>query len=146
MDTPEAFVISVKDSGKMIGAATGIPLRYEYENLIAPLTSTSYSADELYYVGEVLFNPIYRDKGLGLRLLKQIEEYVRTLGNYRYLTCATVIRPDSHPLRPESYVQIDKFLARTGFIILPDVTAHFTWQEIDGVNRDHVMQFWIKEL
>lgn len=145
-DTPDAFVISVNDSGKMIGAATGVPLRYEHEGLAAPFTGTSFSVDELFYVGEVLLYPTYRDSGLGFNLLKQIEEHVRTLGNYRHLTCATAVRPDNHPLCPESYVQIDKFLARTGFIKLPDVTTNFTWQETDGISREHLMQFWIKEL
>lgn len=146
METPDAFVISVKDSGRMIGAATGVPLCYEHEGLVAPFIGTSYSVDELFYVGEVLFYQECRDRGLGLNLLKQIEEYVRTLGSYRYLTCATVVRPDNHPLYPENYVKIDKFLTRTGFNILPDVTSNFVWQETDGVMRDHLMQFWIKEL
>ncbi|MDD2900219.1 MAG: GNAT family N-acetyltransferase [Desulfuromonadaceae bacterium] len=146
METPEALVISVKDSGKMIGAATGMPLRYENESLVAPFSSTPYSVDDLYYVGEILFSPTYRDNGRGLRLLNQIEEYVSTLETYRFLTCATIVRPDNHSLRPENYIPIDRFLARTGFSMLPDVTTNFTWLETDGVSRDHEMQFWLKEL
>ncbi len=146
METPEAFVISVKDAGEMIGAATGMPLYYEHESLVAPFNSKPFSVDELYYVGEVLLYPTYRDKGMGLRLLNQIEAYVRTLGSYRYLMCATIVRPDNHQLGPENYVPIDRFLARTGFSLLPGVTTNFTWLETDGVSRDHVMQFWQKEL
>jgi hypothetical protein len=41
MDTPDAFVISVNDSGNMVGAATGMPLRYEHDGLITPFKSTS---------------------------------------------------------------------------------------------------------
>ena len=146
MDTPDAFVISVKDSGTMIGAATGTPLRHENEGLVVPFEGTSYSVNELFYVGEVLFYPAYRDCGFGLRLLKQIEEYVRTLGNYRYLICATVVRPDNHEQRPKNYIPIDGFLTRTGFIKLHGVTTSFVWKEIDGFNHEHPMQFWLKEL
>lgn len=146
MGTPDAFVISVKDGGNMVGAATGVPLCYEHDSLIVPFKGTSYSVEELFYVGELLFYPKYRACGLGIRLLEQVVEHVRSLGKYRYLTCATVVRPDRHLLCPESYIKIDRFLARTGFELLPGVTASFAWKEADGNNYDHPMQFWIKEL
>ena len=145
-DTPEAFVLSVTDSGAMIGAATGLPLRYEVETLINPFAGTSYPVDELFYIGEVLFYPSYRERGLGIRLLNRIDEYVCNLGNYRYLTCATVVRPENYAQRPENHVPIDRFLSRTGFIKLPGITTSFAWKEIDGCNREHLMQFWLKEL
>lgn len=146
MDTPDAFVISVKDAGIMVGAATGVPLRYEQDSLITPFKGTSYSIEELFYVGELLFYPKYRACGLGIRLLEQIEEQVCRLGNYRYLTCATVVRPGHHVLCPESHIKIDRFLDRTGFVLLPGVTTSFAWKEVDGNYYDHPMQFWIKEL
>jgi len=146
METPEAFVLSATDSGAMIGAATGIPLRYEQNMLIDPFACTSYPVDKLFYIGEVLFYPSYRDRGLGVRLLNRIDEYVRNLGNYRYLTCATVVRPENHEQRPENYVPIDRFLSRTGFIKLQGITTSFAWKEIDGSNREHPMQFWVKGL
>ena len=146
MVTPDAFVISVNDSGNMVGAATGMPLRYEHDGLITPFKGTSYSVDELFYVGELLFDPEYRDCGLGIRLLEHLVAHVRSLGNYRYLTCATVVRPDYHVRCPESYIKINRFLARTGFILLPGVTTSFAWKETDGTNCEHPMQFWIKEL
>ena len=146
MDTPDAFVISVNDSGNMVGAATGMPLRYEHDGLITPFKGTSYSVNELFYVGELLFYPEYRGCGLGIRLLEQIVDHVRTLGNYRYLTCATVVRPDYHVRCPESYTKIDRFLARTEFVLLPGVTTSFAWKETDGTNCEHPMQFWVKEL
>jgi GNAT superfamily N-acetyltransferase len=124
----------------MVGAATGMPLRYENDGLIAPFKGSSYSVDELFYVGELLFYPEYRGCGLGIRLLMQIEEYVRSL-DYRYLTCATVVRPDHHALCPESYIKIDRFLVRTGFIMFPDVTTIFAWKETD----ERVQGYWVNK-
>jgi GNAT superfamily N-acetyltransferase len=145
-EAPEAFVIIVTDSGKVVGAATGIPLRHEHQGLIEPFAGSVYPVDEIYYVGELLLYPAYRNQGLGLRLVTQIEDQVRSLGTYRYLTCATVVRSDDHPRRPTQNLPIDRFLARTGFRPLPGMTTEFSWRENDGVTRTHPMKFWIKEL
>jgi GNAT superfamily N-acetyltransferase len=146
MEAPDAFVISVNDAGSMVGAATGISLCHENQDLIDPLAGTSYPVAETFYVGELLYYPAYRNRGLGMSLIAMIEEHVRSLGNFRYLTCATVVRSDDHPLRPKEYVPIDRFLDRIGFRDLPGITTSFTWKEIDGISREHPMQFWVKEL
>ena len=124
---PEAFVVIVTDAEKVVGAATGIPLRHENRELIDPFVGTAYPVDEIFYVGELLFYPAYRNQGLGLRLVAQIVQQISFLGTYRYLTCATVVRPDDHPLRPADYIPIDRFLAHTGFNPLPGITTCFTW-------------------
>jgi GNAT superfamily N-acetyltransferase len=146
MEVPDAFVISVDDAGSMVGAATGIPLCHENQDLIDPLAGTSYPIAETFYVGELLFYPAYRNRGLGMGLISMVEKQVRSLGNFRYLTCATVVRPEDHQLRPKEYVPIDRFLDRIGFRTLPGVTTRFSWKEIDGISYDHPMQFWLKEL
>ena len=84
-------------------------------------------------------------------LVKVIEPKVnafreRPLGNYRYLTCATVVRPDDHPLRTSTYLPINRFLAVAGFHPLPALMTEFSWLETDGVTRRHPMNFWLKEL
>jgi GNAT superfamily N-acetyltransferase len=145
-DAPEAFIVIVSDAEKVVGAATGIPLCHENRELIDPFVGTAYPVDEIFYVGELLFYPAYRNRGLGLRLVAQILQQISFLGTYRYLTCATVVRPDDHPLRPADYISIDRFLAHTGFNPLPGITTSFTWLETDGVKRSHPMNFWIKEL
>jgi len=130
----------------VVGAATGMPLRHETKELVEPFSGTFCSVDEVYYVGELLFYPEYRNRGLGMSIVRMIEENIRSLNAYRYLTCVTVARSDDHPLRPSGYVPIDRFLTRNDFRPLPEVVAEFTWLETDGVRRDHPMNFWIKEL
>ena len=147
-EAPESFVITVTASDKVVGAATGIPLRHEHQGLIEPFAGSAYPVDEIYYVGELLLYPAYRNQGLGLRLVTKVEAQVCSLGTYRYLTCSTVLRPDDHPRRPTQtqYLPIDRFLARTGFRPLPGMTTEFSWRETDGDTRTHPMKFWIKEL
>lgn len=143
---PDACVILARDGSSVIGAATGMPLVHEDAQLRAPFAGTGLYLDGIYYVGELLFQPAYRNCGLGRKLLGQMASKVRSFGRFRTLTCATVERPDDHPLRPGDHVPISRFLGRTGFVRLPGVTTRFTWCEFDGVERDHPMQFWSKEL
>jgi GNAT superfamily N-acetyltransferase len=145
-EAPDACVILARDGLTVIGAATGMPLVHEDAQMSDAYAGTAFPLGQVYYVGELLFRPDYRNCGLGRRLLDRLENHIRSLGGYRYLTCATVERPDDHPLRPYDYIPITRFLARTGFVRLPGVTTNFTWCEIDGVKRDHPMQFWSKEL
>lgn len=144
-EVSDACAIVAFDDENVVGAATGIPLGQE-DGLLAPFASSHHPVDETYYVGELLFYPAYRNQGLGIDLLGVIEKYVLSLGNYRYLASATVVRPDDHPLRPQEYVQIERFLARTGFVALPGITTSFAWREIDGSSNEHPMQFWVKRL
>ena len=145
-EKPDACAILACDGDAVVGAATGMPLIHEDAQLLGAFSECDLSLTEIYYVGELLFLPAYRNCSLGQRLLAQMESRVRSFGRYRKLTCATIERPADHPLRPTDYIPITRFLARTGFEHLPGVVTHFEWRETDGVKRDHAMQFWIKEL
>ncbi len=142
----EACVIVVREGEQVVGAATGMPLIHEDAPLRVAVAETGMALEQIYYVGELLFLPAWRNRGLGLKLLAQMEGHIRALGRYRSLACATVERPDDHPSRPQTYTPITRFLSRTGFVRLSGSVAHFAWQEIDGVKRDHAMQFWFKPL
>ncbi len=141
---PDACVILAYDGDAVIGAVAGMPLIHENLQMIDAFAGTTFPLDEVYYVGELLFRPAYRNCGLGRKLLDRLESHICSLDRYRTLTCATVERPDDHPLRPRDYIAITKFLARTDFAQLTGVKTSFTWREIDGVKRDHLMQFWFK--
>jgi GNAT superfamily N-acetyltransferase len=145
-EAPDACVILAYDGHAVIGAVAGMPLIHEDAQMLDAFAGTAFSLSDAYYVGELLFRPAYRNCGLGQKLLARQESYIRSLGRYRKLACATVGRPDDHPLRPCDYISITRFLARTGFARLPGVTTHFMWRETDGIVRDHPMQFWSKEL
>jgi GNAT superfamily N-acetyltransferase len=145
-DTADACVIVAEADGDVIGAATGIPLKNEDEQMLRAFVRSGIDTEERYYVGELLCYPEYRGKGLGTRLLARMETHVRSLERYRSLVCATVIRPDDDPSIPAGYISIRCFLDHHGFRMLPAVTAIFSWLETDGVVREHPMQFWIKEL
>jgi GNAT superfamily N-acetyltransferase len=141
----EGCAILVEEHGRVIGAATGMPLRHEGAALRDPVANTSWPVDQLYYIGELLFRPAYRARGLGQLLLSEFESQVRLLG-YRKIVCVTVERSADHPQRPADAIPIDRFLARTGFVRLDGVTTSLPWLEVDGVRSDHSMQFWLKDI
>ncbi len=145
-EAPDACAILANDGLTVIGAATGMPLVHEDAQMLDAFAGTTFPLNEIYYVGELLFRPAYRNCGLGQKLLDRLEHYIQSLGSYRKLTCATVVRPEDHSLRPCDYIPITRFLARAGFARLSGVTTSFMWLETDGVKRDHLMQFWIKDL
>jgi len=145
-EAPDACVILAYDGLTAIGAVTGMPLIHEDVQMIAAFKGTAFPLNEIYYVGELLFRPAYRNSGLGQKLLGRLEHQIKSYGSYRMLTSATIERPEGHPLRPNGYTPITRFLARTGFARISEVTTSFMWREIDGVRRDHTMQFWIKNL
>lgn len=145
-EAPDACVILAYDGNTIVGVATGMPLVHEDTQMLYAFTETTFPLNEVYYVGELLFRPAYRNGGLGQKLLARLESHIRSLDRYSKLTCATVERPNDHPLRPRDHIPITRFLARNGFGRLPGVTTSFMWREIDGVKRDHPMQFWIKDL
>ncbi len=134
------------DGITVVGAVTGMPLIHEDARTVQAFAGTTFPLNGLYYVGELLFRPEYRNSGLGRNLLSKLESHISSLGNYCKLTCATIERPDDHPLRPHDYIPITRFLARTGFVRLSGVTTSFVWLETDGAKRDHPMLFWIKDL
>lgn len=97
---PEACVILASDGPDIVGAATGMPLIHEDAQLLGAFSGSACYLAEIYYIGELLLRPAYRNGGLGQKLLGQMEHHIRSLGRYRQLICATVERPDDHPLRP----------------------------------------------
>jgi GNAT superfamily N-acetyltransferase len=142
----EATAIISLCGNQLVGAVTAIPLQCESEELTFPVAATQYPVERTIYIGELLLFPDYRNKGLGTRLLSRIVQHFHSQKNYEYLISATVKRAEDHPCRPEGYVPIERFLQRNQFAKISGVTTHFTWKEIDGIHRDHEMQFWIKVL
>lgn len=70
---PDACVIIMYDSNTVVGAATGMPLIHEGAQMRDAFAGASLPLNEVYYVGELLFRPAYRNCGLGQKLLAQLE-------------------------------------------------------------------------
>jgi GNAT superfamily N-acetyltransferase len=142
---PAAVTALALDSEGVVGAATGIPLAAESPQICAPILAGGLDPESIFYIGEILFLPGHRGKGLGSRLLRNLEIHARTLG-FTALACATVERPPDHPQRPPGYLPIDGFCRQHGFVRQPDMLARLSWPDVGGGTSEKVMVFWLKQL
>lgn len=145
-EAPDACLLTATVAGAVVGAASGMPLVHADEQLRLAIVAAGLDPAALYYVGELLLLPAYRGAQLGTQLFARLESRVRALHRYGGIVCATVVRPADHPLRPAGYLPIARFMARHDFRLLAGARVTFSWQELDGVRRDHPLQLWLKEL
>ena len=56
-----------------------------------------------------------------------------------------MVRPDTHPLCPETYRTNDAFWTGRGYVKLPGVLAEFAWKDVgDAGESVKQLQFWMR--
>lgn len=142
---PESVVFLVVHSGKIIGAATSLPLRYEDAAFQAPFQSANIPADQVFYFGESVLKKEYRGQGIGQKLMKARIEAAEAFPSVRWLAFCAVVRPADHPKQPPGYRGLEDFWKRNGFAPQQGLTTEFPWTDI-GSSREtqHLMQFWLR--
>ena len=75
------------------------------------------------------------------------KEHGQRLG-LRHSTICAVVRVPDDPRRPSGYRPLDEFWTKQQYLPLKGVTANHSWAEIGakGVETDHVLQFWMRDL
>ena len=141
-----AIIVVALDSDQVVGASIGSPLAQHKESFGEAFLSAGFDLDDVFYCAESVLLPLYRGQGLGHAFFDQREAHARRVG-LRQSTFCSVIRPESHPLKPPGFKGLDKFWEKRGYRMLPGVIASFSWPEpgSDG-DVEHPMQFWLKEL
>ena len=144
---PEAVVIACIADGRLVGAATALPLRGEPDTVTRPLRKAGYDIDRIFYFGESVLEPAYRGQGIGVRFFQEREAAARQSGRYDTALFCAVIRPDDHPARPADHVPLDAFWTKRGFHRIEGLTCRFAWKDV-GEPRETAkpMAYWIKSL
>lgn len=141
-DTPGAILIVALHDGKIVGAATGMPLHHHAD--AAQISGTLPS--DTFYCAESVLLPAYRGQGLGHEFFDAREAHAKALNLTTSAFCA-VIRPADHPLRPQTYRPLDPFWRARGYTPQPDTTATFHWTDIgDTHETPKRLQVWTKRL
>lgn len=138
-------VLLAVDSGRVVGAITGMPLVEESELLVEPFRAAGLAPERGYYIGELLFLQRWRHRGWGSRLLARLEELIRLQGDYSYCCFVTVIRPPDHPLQPVGFVPIESFCQHQGYRRLNNTMAQLAWREVDGQVSNKRLACWYKK-
>ncbi|MDO8826262.1 GNAT family N-acetyltransferase [Methylophaga sp.] len=147
IEAPDSVIVLAFDGDKVVGASTGIPLKYETEEVKAPFIKAGIDVNSVFYCGESVLLSKYRGQGAGVAFFDHREAHARDLGGYEYSCFCGVQRPDDHPRRPAGFRPLDNFWRKRGYEKHPELQTTFSWKELD---EDHEspkpMTFWMKKL
>jgi GNAT superfamily N-acetyltransferase len=144
-----SFILLLKDKikDKYIGATTAIWAQDESEEFRIPFSNIGLNPKEICYFGESLLLPEYRGIGLGKIFFKERIQFASSMDFIKYLSFCAVIRPDSHPLRPEDYRPLDTFWNSMGFKKVDLLTTNYSWKDINNNDEtSKTMQYWLKSI
>lgn len=145
MNTPKSMIVILKDNDRIVGAMTGLPLKYEDEFIKFPWLDQKKPIEGVYYFSEILIYPQYRGKGFGKQLFDAAEVTARDFKMFNCFTLATVIRADNHPLKPADYKSLNEFWISNGYQKDETLICHIPWKEIDEIEESaKPLVFWVK--
>ena len=145
IDTPDSIIVILKDNGRIVGAITGLPLKYEDDIIKKPWLDQNKSMKDVYYFSEILIYPEYRGRGLGKQLFQAAEATAKDFKMYDCFTLATIIRTDRHPSKPANYQNLENFWIRNGYHKDETLICNIPWKEINETEESSKpLVFWVK--
>lgn len=143
---PGAVVVAALDDNRIVGAATGMPMRDHADDFSAALAGRPEPLDDIFYCAESVLLPPYRGRGLGHAFFDAREDHARGLG-LRFSAFCSVVRPPDHPARPADYRPLDGFWRGRGYAPVPGAIARFRWKDTgDDAPSEKPLQFWMRTL
>ncbi|MDT8372082.1 MAG: GNAT family N-acetyltransferase [Gammaproteobacteria bacterium] len=147
IQAPDSVIVLAFDGDKVVGASTGIPLKYETDDVKKPFIDAGYDVDKVFYCGESVLISSYRGQGAGVAFFDHREAHARDIGSFEFSCFCGVQRPEDHPARPEDYVPLDNFWRKRGYEKHPELNTKFSWKELDEDDESpKPMTFWMKKL
>lgn len=147
IEAPDSVIVLAFDGDKVVGASTGIPLKYETNEVKAPFIAAGYDVNTIFYCGESVLLSEYRGQGAGVAFFDHREAHAHALGEFKYSCFCGVQRPHDHPRRPSDYVPLDDFWRKRGYEKQPDLNTTFSWKELDEHDESpKPMTFWMKRI
>ena len=147
IQAPASVIVLAFDGEKVVGASTGIPLKYETDDVKQPFINAGYDIDKVFYCGESVLISAYRGQGAGVAFFEHREAHAREIGGFEYSCFCGVQRPNNHPARPADFVPLDNFWRKRGYEKHPELNTTFSWKELDELNESpKPMTFWMKNL
>lgn len=145
--SPGSVFVLALDEGKVVGAATGLPMADETDEFKRPFLANGYDPARIFYFGESVLMPAYRGQGIGVRFFEEREAHARRLGGLDLCAFCAVERPADHPARPADYQPLNAFWGKRGFIHHPELKTDYVWRDVGEVQETaKPMSFWLKEI
>jgi GNAT superfamily N-acetyltransferase len=143
---PGSVLVVARDGDAIIGAATASPLEGQKPDIQNPFCDQGLDIAQIFYFGESVLLPQYQGQGIGHKFFNAREDAARAAGARQTAFCA-VIRPDDHPMRPETPRDLHPFWRARGYAPVPGLTGTLEWQDLgDDFESAHTMQFWMRDL
>jgi len=147
IQSPDSVIVLAFDGDKVVGASTGIPLKYETDEVKQPFINSGYDVDKVFYCGESVLMSSYRGQGAGVAFFEHREAHAQEVGGFDYSCFCGVQRPDDHPRRPADYIPLDNFWRKRGYEKHPELNTTFSWKELGETDESpKPMTFWMKKL
>lgn len=145
-----AIVVAARDGDRIVGAATAAPMGGHADEFAAPFLAAGHDIEKIFYLGESVLLRAYRGRGLGVAFFEAREAHARALGGFTHASFCAVVRPMTHPLRPEGYVPLDGFWRKRGYEPVPGMVGSFSWLDVgesgESGETAKPMQYWMKAL
>lgn len=135
------------DEGRVVGASIGVPMSAESGEIQRLFLERGWNPERIFFFGETLVLPVYRNSELLARLLIEQEYFVRGLERFDWCAFCAVMRPLEHAARPTGYRQPDERWLQGGFRPEPILRAERRWVDVgDSLESAKPMQVWLKPL
>lgn len=145
--SPGSVFVLAFDEGRVVGAATGIPLADEDRNFQRPFETRGIPVEDVFYFGESVLLAAYRGRGLGHRFFDEREAHARRLGGYRWTAFAAVDHDGDDPRRPSDHRGNEDFWQKRGYARQPGMTMRLAWKEIgERGESEKPLTFWLRPL
>lgn len=146
-DSPDSVIVLAFDGEDVIGAATGLPLADESEDIRQPFEHAGFDVERVFYCGESVLLPAYRGRGIGVRFFEERENHARALGCFDHSCFCAVQRPADHPHRPSNFSPLDQFWRNRDYRPRPELRTIMAWRDLDEETESpKTMMFWLKTL
>ena len=144
-DSPDSLFVLALASGRVVGAATALPLVDAESAFRTPFVEQGLAPEEVLYFGESVLDPACRGQGVGHRFFDEREAHARRLDLSVTAFCA-VARDNDHPARPAGYRPLDPFWRRRGYAPRPGMVTEYRWRDLgEAQETAKPMQFWLRE-
>jgi GNAT superfamily N-acetyltransferase len=142
-----AFVFTVFDDEKLVGATTCIPLEDETWEVKKPFLEANLNIESIFYFGESILSKEYRGLGLGNRFFEERENHAKRFGTFDVVCFCAVQRENNHPLKPKDYRALDDFWMKRGYKKQINLESSFEWLDIgEPKPTNKPMIYWMKNI
>lgn len=146
-DSQDSIAILLMDGDRVAGVSTGLPMEDETDEFKTPFLQNGWNPKEIFYCGESIMEKPCRGRGFYSSFIRGREEHARSLNRFRFICFCAVVRPDTHPLKPEHYQPLDPVWTRFGYKKQNRLTASYTWKDLNEKEETpKKMVFWVKQL